>query len=74
MGNINTNDIESISALKDGASSSIYGTRACKWCGIDQQKEVLKMRHLSSPLIPILAFKLPRTEIDLLTSDQWIKP
>ena len=32
LANINTNDIESIDILKDGAASAIYGTRGEQWC------------------------------------------
>jgi len=74
MGNINTNDIESISVLKDGASSSIYGTRAANGVVLITTK---RGSRNEAPVITFNAYTGIQTasnrKLKLLTSDEWLK-
>jgi TonB-dependent starch-binding outer membrane protein SusC len=74
ISNINTNDIESISVLKDGASSSIYGTRAAN--GI----VLITTKRGSANEAPEITFNTytgiqtaSNRKLTLLSSDEWIK-
>jgi TonB-dependent starch-binding outer membrane protein SusC len=73
MSNINTYDIESISVLKDGASSSIYGTRAANGVVLITTKRGKKNE---APVITFNTYMGIQTasnrKLKLLSSDQWL--
>ncbi len=74
IGNINTNDIESISVLKDGASSSIYGTRAANGVVLITTK---RGKANETPEITFNTYMGVQTstnrKLKLLNSNQWLK-
>ena len=74
MSNIDTYDIESISVLKDGASSAIYGARAAN--GV----VLITTKHGTKNEAPVITFNTyqgvqtqPNTHLTLLNSKQWLK-
>ena len=74
MSNINTNDIESISVLKDGASSAIYGARSANGVVLITTKQGNKNQA------PVISFNSymgistqSNTRIKLLNSNQWLQ-
>ena len=73
MSNINTNDIASISVLKDGASAAIYGTRAANGVVLITTKR----GGNESPEITFNTYTGVQTDsnrkLTLLSSDEWIK-
>jgi TonB-dependent starch-binding outer membrane protein SusC len=72
--NINTNDIETISVLKDGASAAIYGTRAANGVILITTK---KGNRNEAPVITFHTYQGIQTpsnrRLKLLSSDQWLQ-
>jgi TonB-linked SusC/RagA family outer membrane protein len=72
VGNINTNDIETISILKDASSTAIYGSRAANGVVLITTKRGTK----SAPVITFNTYQSVRTKSNLmpkmLNSDQFL--
>ncbi len=69
--NINENDIESISILKDGAASSIYGTRGSNGVILVTTKKGVADGQFRASYNGYVSFDVAKREINVLTAEQW---
>ena len=69
--NINENDIESISILKDGAASSIYGTRGSNGVILVTTKKGVADGQFRASYNGYVSFDVVKREINVLTPEQW---
>lgn len=71
MTNINSEDIESIDVLKDGAASAIYGTRASNGVIMITTKKGTKDGNLYVKYNTTVSINKAKKELDILNSDQY---
>lgn len=69
--NINENDIESISILKDGAASSIYGTRGSNGVILVTTKKGVTDGQFRASYNGYVSFDVAKREINVLTPEEW---
>lgn len=71
--NINSNDIESIDVLKDGAASAIYGTRGSNGVVLVTTKKGTKDGKIRTSYNGIVAVNMIKKEMDPLSADEFRK-
>ena len=71
--NINTNDIESMDILKDGAASAIYGTRGSNGVILVTTKKGSKDGAIHTTYNSMISASIPYNELDLLSAADYRK-
>jgi len=71
MTNVNSEDIESIDVLKDGAASAIYGTRASNGVIMITTKKGSKDGNLYVKYNSSISINKAKNELDILNSEQY---
>ena len=71
--NINTNDIESMDILKDGAASAIYGTRGSNGVILVTTKKGSKDGTIHTTYNSMISASIPYNELDLLSAADYRK-
>ena len=73
MHNLNTNDIESIDVLKDGAASAIYGTRGSNGVIVITTKKGTTDGRVRTEYNGYVSFDFAHNDLDILTADEFRK-
>lgn len=71
--NINSNDIESIDVLKDGAASAIYGTRGSNGVIVITTKKGTTDGRVRTEYNGYVSFDFAHNDLDILTADEFRK-
>lgn len=71
--NINSNDIESIDVLKDGAASAIYGTRGSNGVIVITTKKGTTDGKVRTEYNGYVSFDFAHNDLDILTADEFRK-
>ena len=71
MSNLNPNDIESFDILKDGAASSIYGTRGSNGVILITTKKGSKDGTVHTQYNGTFSFDVMKRDLDMLTADEY---
>ena len=71
MSNLNPNDIESFDILKDGAASSIYGTRGSNGVILITTKKGSKDGTIHTQYNGTFSFDVMKRELDMLDADEY---
>lgn len=73
MHNINSNDIESIDVLKDGAASAIYGTRGSNGVIVITTKKGTTDGKVRTEYNGYVSFDFAHEDLDILSADEFRK-